>query len=117
MVEVKVMSLAQFMKTASEANEAELEMMYSRIRDNKKKSYVRMDYAAMPLYGSGDSIYGGGDCVSILSHRKGYGYTIIDVGDRGDWMCTVHSKSKSYKDIAFYDGEFEEVYEELLKHF
>lgn len=84
MVEVKVMSLARFMKTASEVDEAELERMYSRIRDNQKKSYVRMDFAAMPLYGSGD-------CVSILSHRKGYGYTIIDVGDRGDWMWSLRS--------------------------
>ena len=32
-------------------------------------------------------------------------------------MCAVHSKSKEYNDIAFYDGEFEEVYEELMKHF
>lgn len=117
MLEVKVMPLAQFMQTASEANESELQIMYSRIRDNKKKSYVRMDYSAMPLYASGDRVFGGGDCVSILSHRKGYGYTIIDVGDRGYWMCTVRSESKNYKDIAFYDGEFEEVYEELVKHF
>ena len=32
-------------------------------------------------------------------------------------MCAVHSKSKEYNDIAFYDGEFEEVYEQLMNHF
>ena len=36
----------------------------------------------MPLYACGDSVCGGGDCVSILSCRKEYGYTIIHVGDR-----------------------------------
>lgn len=70
----------------------------------------------MPLYACGDSVCGGGDCVSILSCRKEYGYTIIHAGDRGEWMCAVHSKSKEYNDIAFYDGEFEEVYEELIRY-
>ena len=117
MLEIKVMPLAQFMQTASDTDEAALQMMYSRICENKQKLYTRLDCADMPLYACGDRIFGGGDCVSILSHRKGYGYTIIDVGDRGSWICAVHSELKGYKDIAFYDGEFEEVYERILKHF
>lgn len=116
MLEIKVMTVKQFMQTGKSEDDAELKEMYSRISENQK-SNRRMDYAVMPLYACDDRIFGGGDCVRILSHRKGYGYTIIDVGDRGSWICGIHSESKNYNDIAFIDGTSEEVYEELLKHF
>lgn len=117
MLEIKVMPLAQFMQTASDSDEAELKMMYSHIRSNTKREALRLDYGNMPLYACGNRIFGGGDCHSILSHRRGYGYTIIDVGDRGYWTCAVQSKSKDNDGIAFYDGETEEVYERLMQHF
>lgn len=116
-MEIKVMSVSEFMKTANMANEEELEKMYLLIQDNRKREYIRLDRGSMPLYECDGSVFGGGDCVCILSHREGYGYTVIDVGDRGSWMCTVRSEQKGLNDIAFYDGEFEEVYESLIKHF
>ena len=117
MLEIKVMPVSEFMKTENLVNKEGLEKMYSLIQDNRKKEYIRLDRGSMPLYECGGTIYGGGDCVCILSHREGYGYTVIDVGDRGSWMCMVRSELKGINDIAFYDGEFEEVYEELIKHF
>ena len=115
--EIKVMPVSEFMKTAELANKENLKMMYSRIFDNIRENYIRLDYAVNPLYDCDGRIYGGGDCVSILSHREGYGYTIIEVGDRGSWVCAVKDESKGAEDIAFYDGEFEEVYKKLMKHF
>lgn len=116
MVQTKIMSVKKFMDTEKDANTAELELMYERIKEKKKSG--RLDWAKMPLYKSGGSIFGGGDCVSILSHRAGYGFTIINVGDRGSWYCGVHTDKKTNdEDIVFYDGEFEEVFERLAKHF
>ena len=115
-LEVKVMPVSDFMKTAELADNEKLKMMYSRISDNIRKNYIRLDYGKNPLYKSGGGIYGGGDCVSIISHREGYGYTIIEVGDRGSWICAIRYEAKGTEDIAFYDGEFEEVYEKLIEY-
>lgn len=113
MLEIKTMTVDEFLETKDLADEKELECMYSLIRDNCKSEYLRLDRGAMPLYKCGDRVYGGGDCVDILSHRKGYGYTIINVGDRGDWMCSVNTPSMKKRLINFYDGTLEEVYEKL----
>lgn len=115
-LELKVMPVSEFMKTAELVNKEKLKMMYSRIFDNMRKNYKRLDYAKNPLYECDGEIYGGGDCVSILSHREGYGYTIIEVGDRGSWICAIRYEAKGTEDIAFYDGEFEEVYEKLIEY-
>ena len=117
MLQVKIMPIKKFMETEKDANTAELRLMYERI--NEKSKADRLDWAEMPLYRSGDRIFGGGDCVSILSHRAGYGFTIIKVMDRGDWYCGVHANQKTddEEQIVFYDGEFDEVFEEMVKHF
>ena len=117
MLEIKVMPVSQFLQTGSDGDEAELEKMYKLIRENTNGKDVRLDYGVMPLYTCDDRIYGVGDCVKILSHRKGYGYTIISVGDRGSWICSFHCESKNYNDIAFYNGTFEEVYERPIRLF
>lgn len=105
------------METKKEVNTAQLMLMYRHV--NAKSKIDRLEWAEMPLYKSGNRIFGGGDCIDILSHRTGYGFTIIKVMDRGDWYCAVHAKQKlEEKDaIIFYDGTFEEVYERLLEHF
>lgn len=117
MVQVKFMTVKQFME--AECDNEKLEEMYDRIDEIPKSKWAaRLTYGEKPLYMSGNNIYGGGDCISILSHRKGYGYTLIHVGDRGEWSCGVHAGEKIPKDaIAFYDGEFEAVFESLAKHF
>ena len=89
MLEVKGMSIPEFLKTENLANKEELKKMYLKIRDNCKNKYCRPDYSSMPLYECNGSVFGGGDCIRVLSHREGYGYTVIDVGDRGSWMCVV----------------------------
>lgn len=120
MLEIKKMKVAEFMETEHLADKEKLERMYNLIDDNCKRDYVRLCSSTMPLYyGSKEknTIFGGGDCQKILSHREGYGYTIIDVGDRGSWSCDIYLVNAKHTDILFYDGEFEEVYERLMEHF
>ena len=120
MLEIKKMKVAEFMETGHLADKEKLERMYKLIDDNRKKDYVRLFTSTMPLYyGSSKktTIFGGGDCQKLLSHREGYGYTIIDVGDRGSWSCDIYLENAKHSDIIFYDGEFEEVYERLVERF
>ena len=118
MLEIKTMPLKEFLKTASQADEELLNKMYKRICENRKNRSTFLDCADMPFYTSSDgSVYGGGECNDILSHRNGYGFTMISVGDRGSWICSVHCKSKRSNDIAFFDGEFDEVYQQLIEYY
>lgn len=119
MLEIKTMPLEQFMKT--DCNEEQLKGMYNRLSAIPHSKWApRLYYSSQPLYEASGRIYGGGDCWNLLSYREGYGYTIIDVGDRGDWMCCVYPKpcpKLDYKYIAFYDGEFEEIFEKLAERY
>lgn len=113
------MPLEQFMKT--DCNEEKLKAMYNRLNSIPHSKWApRLYDSSQPLYEASGRIYGGGDCCNLLSYREGYGYTIIDVGDRGDWMCCVYPKPEpkpAYKYIAFYDGEFEEIFEKLAERY
>lgn len=113
MLEIKTMTVEEFMNTKCDT--VKLSAMYRRLSQLKRGEYAsRFDWSEKPLYEANGRIYGGGDCVEILSHREGYGYTIISVGDRGDWMCCVYPKPEiKYECIAFYDGEDEEVFKKL----
>lgn len=118
MLETKVMSVKQFMESPCNTNK--LKQMYERLKANSKSERAsRLDWAEKPLYyTSGGRICCGGDCIDILSYREGYGFTIINVGDRGYWYCCVHVENEpEYDGIAFYDGEVDEVYERLAKYF
>lgn len=118
MLEIKTMPLGQFMWSVSEEEKELLKKMHRQICDNRKNRSTFLDCSDMPFYKSSDgSVYGGGECQDILSYRKGYGFTIISVGDRGSWICSVHCKSKRSNDIAFYDGEFDEVYQQLIEYY
>ncbi len=116
MLKTKVMSVKQFME--SSCNMYKLKQMYMRLKAGLNSERAsRLTCGKQPLYyTSGGSICCGGDCVDILSYREGYGYTIINVGDRGHWYCCIHTKNATkYDDIVFYDGKFEEVYESLAR--
>ena len=49
------------------------------------------------------------DCCRLISYRKGYGYTLLRVGDRGMWHCEIAAPGKRTNDIVFVDGKFEEI--------
>ena len=119
MLQIKTMSVEQYMNSKADAHK--LQSMYQRLESIPHGKWAkRLDCAEYALYKAGDRIYGGGDCVSILSHREGYGYTLIDVGDRGSWSCGVHLTEEpkpKYEYIAFYDGEPDEVFQRFAMIF
>ena len=50
------------------------------------------------------------DCCRLLSYRRGYGYTLIRIGDRGMWHCEIRKAGQRHSDdIVFVDGTFEEI--------
>lgn len=119
MLQIKTMPIEQYMN--SECNTEKLQEMYNRLNSIPHGKYApRLYWAEKGLYEAGGRIHGGGDCICWLSYREGYGYTLIDVGDRGSWSCGVYLKEQpepKYEYIAFYDGEFEEVFKRFEKIF
>lgn len=117
MLQIKTMPIEQYMN--SECDTEKLQKMYNRLESIPHGECApRLYWAETGLYEAGGRIHGGGDCICWLSYREGYGYTLIDVGDRGSWTCRVYAKEiPDCEYIAFYDGEFEEVFKELAKYF
>ena len=115
MLEIKRMRVNDFINSKDACNEEILEKMYTKLKNESKCNTDRLYRGASPLYKCGINVYGGGDCIRILSHRDGYGYTVIDVGDRGYWYCCVRDEDRKYEDISFYDGDIEEVFLKLEK--
>ena len=113
MIVKKTMRVKEFIDSHSECDEELLEKIYKQL----EKENLRLFTSRSPLYECGNGrIYGGGDCLTSLSHRKGYGFTFIRVEDRGYWRCGIISdEAKKKEKIAFIDGDFEEVCEELKK--
>lgn len=114
MTKITNMKVRDFINSPTECDLELLEKMYTEIKKNKPM--VRFDMSQSPLYYCGSNVCGYGDCVNILSHRKGYGFTLIDVGDRGYWYCRVNSLESGKDLISFYDGDFEEIKEILVKN-
>lgn len=118
MLKVKKMPLEQFLITASKTDKVLLNKMREYICDTRKTERPYLHCSAMPFYTSSDGrILGSGECNDILSHRKGYGFTIIRVGDMGTWYCPLHSDWAKDNDIVFYDGGYDEVYKRLIRFY
>ena len=106
------MPVREFINSHSECDKELLEKMYKHL----DKENLRLFTSSRPLYECNGRIFGGGDCLISLSHRKGYGFTFIIVEDRGYWRCgIICDEAKNKEKIAFIDGDFEEVCEELKK--
>ncbi len=118
MLQVNIMPVEKFLETEADANVEKLKLMYERIKAVYNAPFVRLDWTKMPVYETQNGIFGGGEFVNWLSHREGYGFTIVKSEERGGWSCGIRSDKKTnYRDIVFYDGEFEEVFEALAKRF
>lgn len=113
MVKENAMTAKEFIDTHNECDEELLKKMYKYLEEWNPNT--RLFKSKSPLYECDNGrIYGGGDCLLSLSQRNGYGFTIINVGDRGCWRCNVSSEIiKDREKIIFIDGDFQEIYEQL----
>lgn len=118
MLRVKKMSMEQFLITSAKTDKVLLKRMLEYICNTRKSEKPYLYCSPMPFYTASDGqILGSGECNDILSHRKGYGFTIIRVEENGTWHCPLHSDWAQDNDIVFYDGGYGEVYKRLIRFY
>ena len=109
MLKKKTMAPDRFIDCYVKGEDGRLKELYQAIVAVTKAE--RLWYSSTPIYRQHDGFCGSMDCCRLLSYRKGYGYTLIRVGDRGMWHCEITVPGKRTNDIVFVDGKFEEILE------
>lgn len=116
----KVMSVDEFIDSPLKGDEREIaDELVKHIRLELGPD-TRLTASIQPLYRCDTRVLCGGDCELHICYREGYGYTGIHVFDMGHWYCQFDHNDPSvklnYKDIVFYDGDYDEIYDKILGH-
>lgn len=108
MLKKRTMSPDKFIDCYVKGEDGRLKELYQAIATVKKAE--RLWYSPMPIYRHNNGFCGCNDCWHALSYRKGYGYTLLWIGDRGMWHCEIMAPGRLHRgDIVFVDGKFEEI--------